>query len=276
MQTQEKYADKIAKLLRKAENPAATPEEAEAFIAKAQELMTQYAIGEDLVRAAKGEVEKAKEEIITEEILYTGSYAPALFMIGHAIAQQNSCRTLIADRPAHFGRDDEGKRVRKPAGKKLSIIGFESDVRNVIQLDTSAQIQATAGLTKWWREADVPEYWTASDKYKARRQFLFSFAEGLGSQLRKARKLGEKAAAADEADRTGDADAAAESVALVVRSKKERVDEWMDQSYGKLRSRPLNYAGGGGGARQAGFDAGRRADLSGRGKVGGHQRQLGA
>ena len=46
MEDQNKYADKIAGLLRKAEDPAATSAEAEAFFAKAQELMTKYAIDE--------------------------------------------------------------------------------------------------------------------------------------------------------------------------------------------------------------------------------------
>lgn len=40
----EMLAEKIAKLLRKAENPGVGEAEAEAFITKAQELMTQYAI----------------------------------------------------------------------------------------------------------------------------------------------------------------------------------------------------------------------------------------
>ena len=42
--TREDVADKVRKLLVKAEDPAATPEEAESCTAKAQQLMTKYAI----------------------------------------------------------------------------------------------------------------------------------------------------------------------------------------------------------------------------------------
>ena len=42
--TKEDVADKVRKLLAKAEDPATTPEEAESFTAKAQQMMTKYAI----------------------------------------------------------------------------------------------------------------------------------------------------------------------------------------------------------------------------------------
>src|SRR6185312_13321348 len=51
------YLDLITKLLAKAENPACTPQEAEAFIAKAQELATNHSIEQALIdraRAASG------------------------------------------------------------------------------------------------------------------------------------------------------------------------------------------------------------------------------
>lgn len=254
---QEKYADKIAKLLRKAEST--TPEEAEALIAKAQQLMTEYAIDEALLAKARGE--EVTEEIVEEDITYKGVYHAALFDIGYAIALANDCRGLIGK---------HGKYTR------LHVIGFKSDVERVRMLDASVQIQAVGALTKWWSEQDS-SWMTAMDKFKARREFLFGFARGLGHQLTAAKVAGEKAAAKTQAERAHvSQDDAVESVALVVRSKKARVQDWMDEAYGKrLRSSSRRYSSGGHDARAAGSAAGRRADVSGRSKVGGTRRELG-
>lgn len=257
---QERYADKIAKLLRKAENPAVTPQEAEAFLAKAQELMTQWGIDEALIAKAAGQ--EVKEEIVEEIIKYTGVYHAALFDIGWAIARANDCKSFIGRRGSYTTQ---------------TVVGFKSDVERVKMLDTSAQIQATGALTKWWAEQNS-SYMTAMQKFKARREFLFGFANGLHTQLIAAKKKGEKAAAQSEAERAGvSATEASESVALVVKSRKERVEDWVDKQYGRsLRGVSRNYASGGRDARAAGSAAGRKADISNRGGVrGGSRGELG-
>src|ERR1051326_8295178 len=111
MTESERYADKIAKLLRKAEST--TQEEAELLVQKAQELMTQYAISEELISRAKGENAKKREEIIEKTINLTGQYRNELWDIGATCARNNDCRVLI-------GR---GSTVT------LYVIGFESEVR---------------------------------------------------------------------------------------------------------------------------------------------------
>ena len=257
------YADKIAKLLRKAEDSAATPAEAEAFLIKAQALMTQYAITEDMLAAARGVNLEQHEEIVEERIRYTGVYSAALYDIGAAIARANDAKVLISN--------GSGKWTT------MHVVGHKSDVDRIRMLDASVQIQASSALLKWAREPEsLPSYYSASQKFKARREFLFGFARGLSDQLHRARKQGEAAAAAEETKRTGGTDAeGTASVELVVRGKKARVDDWMDEHYGKkLRKVSRRYSSGGYNAGSAGVAAGRRADVSNRGRVSGNQRSI--
>ena len=255
MADQEKYADKIAKLLRKAEDPAATPAEAEAFIAKAQELMVQYQIDEALVAQARGENVVEREEIVKETIRCDGTYRQAHMQLAWRICLANDCRGVTSNGGNYI---------------ILNVIGFKSDVANVQLLNSSALIQAAGALNKWARDGGIEPWMSASQKYKERREFLFAFADGLGSKLNAAKKAGEKAAAGEQEKRADvSAAEASDAVALVVRSKKERVDDWMDHEYGSsLRTVRRNYSRGGRGARQAGREAGMNADIGG-GKVGG-------
>lgn len=269
MTDQEKYADKIAKLLRKAENSAATPAEAEAFVTKAQELMTTYAITEELLARARGVNLEQREEIVEETIDYTGIYRQALYDIGSAIAKANNCRCLVSNLT-----------YKKPQTTRLHVIGFKSDVDRVRMLDASLQIQAIGGMRK--AEKDFLQSWMSGmQKYKSRRDFIFGFAHGLDQQLARANRRAEAEAAAQEEIRltgTGvdcpSAHATAEqSVTLVVRDKRERVQDWMDKTYGdSLRSVSRRYSSGSGQARGMGHEAGKKADAGTRGKVGGHSK----
>ena len=83
--TSEHYADKIAKLLAKAEST--TPEEAESLVAKAQELMTAYAVSEAMIDSVRG-IER--DEIGQDE--YVGIFRAAVADIGRAVARANGWR----------------------------------------------------------------------------------------------------------------------------------------------------------------------------------------
>jgi hypothetical protein len=243
-----KYADKIAKLLAKAQTT--TPEEAESLVAKAQELMTKYAIDQALLDAMKGESER-REEIIEAVVEYTGTFRMATWRLAQAIAKANTCRVLVSD--------DTRQRVCQ-----LYLIGFESDVERARLLDASLQIQMVRALNAWWTSDPVNALLDRNRKFAARRQFMFSFTQGVKERLGAAVKT-----ATAEATKThGD------SVALVLRSRTDRVDDWVDREYGKLKYTTRNYKGGGASAHGAGLEAGRRADV-GQPKVGG-QREIGS
>jgi hypothetical protein len=249
VEDREKFADKIGKLLAKAEST--TPEEAELLLGKAQELMTRYAIDEAMVAAARGI--EAAEKIVEVRITYTGIFREAAFDIGKALCAPNECRHLIS---------------RGSNQTTLVVIGFEGDVERVKMLDASVQIQARGAMLKWAKDQDRT-YMSGMQWYKARREFLFGFAHGLHMQLAVAHKVAVKVAEDEQAptEESG-------SVALVLRDKKVRVNDWIDETYGKLTSSTRRYSSGGYGAHAAGSVAGHRADATGRGKVGGQARQL--
>jgi hypothetical protein len=259
---QERYADKIAKLLRKAEST--TPEEAEALVAKAQELMTEYAISEELLARARGDNRAEREEVVQETIEFTGIFRQALYEIGQVITKANDCRAM-----------HENVTWKRPHTTILYVIGYESDVRRVHLLNASVQIQAQGALAKWWRDQDTG-WMSGMQKYKARREFLFAFARGLNDKLGAAREAGQRAAAAAKAQRDSvTSQEASESVALVVRDKKQRVNDWIDDKYGnEIRTVSRNYSRGSAAAEAAGYDAGQSADLNRGGRVGGRQREL--
>lgn len=248
-ESQETYADKIAKLLAKAEST--TPQEAELLVAKAQELMQRYAIDQFMVDAARG-VER--EEIITAVFRYEGTYRQAHAQLAWSVLSANGCRGVYWD--------DTTGRVYN-----LEVAGFQSDVERTRIIETSLQIQANRALKAWWGSEAVHATFDRNRKFNARREFLFGFAHGVSAKLQIANEAARKGAQA--AQKSGPSD----SVALVLRSRKDQVDDWFDKKHGRLRSVSRTYKSGGHGAGDAGRAAGRNADvgqpgLKGRGAIG--------
>jgi hypothetical protein len=239
------YAEKIAKLLRMAESTD-NEAEADAFNAKAQSLMITYAITEELLAQAEGR--QVQDEIVKQTITYTGVLSPGLFDIGAVIARANNCKVLITK--------------HQNADVTLIVVGFQTDVTNVKVLNASLQVQASTAMQRWYREQDI-SYRTKMEKFKMRRTFLMSFAQGLGAKLERAKHTGVENAVKDEAARTGgDIDTAQKSTDLVLRTKTERVNDWLDQEYGStLRSVKRSYSSGGYDAKRAGFAAGVNSDV---------------
>jgi len=251
--SQEKWAIRVAKLLRKAEST--TPEEAELLTAKAQEIMTSWALSDALIARASGDNNKEREQVIQKTTLYRGGYSRALFQIGSAVSRANNCKALIS-------------KAKQQNLTFLHIIGFESDVERVLFLDSSLQVQAATALRAWWKQQET-DWMSAPQKFKTRREFFYGFANGVESLLTQARRAGEREAIANEADRAETTlEEAGDSVALVIREKKAAVDEWIDKTYGKLRpDRGTRRTHGGYAAQDAGYAAGRSADV-GFGRVG--------
>lgn len=238
----EKYADKIAKLLRKAEST--TPAEAEALLAKAQELATTYAIDQAMIDAASGN--PLTQKIVEDKIEYHSVYSRAMFRIGATIAKNNDCNVMVTN----------GKDLMRTT---LWVIGFEQDVERVKLLNASLQIQAQRAMTAWYAEHEVTGM-TQREKFKHRRQFLFSFATGLDMQLRLAAEHGRTVATGHESKRTGTN--AADSVALVLRNRKARVQEWQNEQHPNLRTVRSSFRSGSREAAAAGRQAGQHANAS--------------
>lgn len=267
MTDQEKYAAKIAKLLRQAESTDVEAE-ADAFVAKAQQLMTAYAIDAAMLAQARGENEKKAEDIVRVPFTFTGIFKQALLQIAYIIAQANDCQGV---RTADTWVYEDGKRKKADI---LHVIGFESDVENVQLLNASLQIQAATAQRAWWKDQDS-SWMSGMEKFKARREFLWGFSAALRIRLREAREAGEAEAVRNEQTRTkNDSDVARQSVELVLRDKKQRVEEWMDKTYGSsLRRVSRRYSSGGMDANRAGRAAGQRANI-GNPSVGGGRKEL--
>lgn len=262
METTEKYADKIAKLLRKAENTDSQAE-AEAFLAKAQELMTLYAIDEMMIARARGDVEKTREEIIQRAISYTGIFKSVLMSLGNTVIRHNDCRGVYMDH-----------NWEKPKRTVLTVTGFESDVDRACLIESSIQLQCASALAAWWKQQDA-SYLSNMERFKARREFILGFTSGLSAKLAQANREAERQAAQAEAERSNiTVEQATDSVALELRSRKDRVNDWMDNHYGRLRSSTRSYSRGGLGASGAGYAAGQAAN-TGSPSVGGSSRSLG-
>src|SRR4051794_139851 len=91
MEGSERYAEKIAKLLAKAEST--TPEEAELLIGKAQQLMTEYAISEAMIDAARG---VSVDEIEQCRFAYGGFLRKDLGEIAWAVLRANDCKGVYS------------------------------------------------------------------------------------------------------------------------------------------------------------------------------------
>lgn len=259
--SQEQYAEKIAKLLRKAEST--TPEEAEALVTKAQELMTQYAIDEALIAKARGENLAQREQLVVEDITFTGVYRHFVSKIVSTIAVYNDCRVVVSDNT-----------YRKPHTYTVMVHGFESDVARVKLLDASVQIQCVSALTAWWKDRET-SWMSAMQKFKERRQFIIGYSGGLATVLQRGMDAGLAAAARAEAERSNVPEAeASNTVSLAVRERKDQVKDWFDEKWGgSLRYTHSRYSSGSLGAGQAGRAAGERADVSTRSGVGGSGRR---
>lgn len=258
MTGQEKYADKIAKLLRKAEST--TAEEADALIAKAQELMVTYAIDQAMIDAARGVNAKAAEKIIEKIIEYTGIFQYQLMSLGYAITTQNACRAFYFARDARVVIEDD-KRVKKPKMHILTVVGYESDIERATLLEASIQVQCAAALASWWKTVDA-SWMSPMQKFKERRQFIMSFTSAVRERLAAAAEQGHQEAVKNEQERAGTtADVASSSVALVLRSRQDNVNDWVDDKYGQMRLSYSRVHSGGASAHVAGATAGTRANL---------------
>lgn len=243
--------DKINKLLTKAESVAGTPE-ADALIAKATQLMIKHEIDEAMLAASRGK--NAPDEIVEVTLEYTGIFKDSTMTIGFACAKANGCKA--------FYRKQE---YVTPKRIDLIVIGYQSDCRNVTTLNTSLSLQCASALNDWWKAQSTAYNWNKGVAYKAKREFIMGFASAVGTKMMLARKAAEQEAAKTEAERTHTTKSVAEqSVALVLRSRRDSVNDWYDEKYSKsVRKVTRRYSSGGLSARTAGESAGMRASTGG-------------
>lgn len=236
---------KVRKILAKAEDPAATPEEAELYTAKAAELIATYGIDRAMLAQADPDSDIVGDLVVVLDPPYALDKADLL----STVAGRLRCRAV-----QRRGYVDGAKQI------SLHLFGYESDLARAELLYTSLLLQATSTLSR----TPVPPWESAA---AFRRSWLAGFTAAVNGRLRDAEQR-----AQDTAERQGrDSAAAGPSVALVLADRSATVTSAMQREYPRLstaRGRRLSGSGG-----MDGWAAGQRADLGGT-RVGGGRRQI--
>lgn len=221
--------DKVRKLLAMAEDPACTPAEAAAFMAKATDLIARYGVDRALLAARDPATDPVGDRVVELLAPYALDKAGLLAAVAGALR----CRSV---------------RQRAGAGFAMHLFGYASDLERVELLFTSLLVQAAHGLAA----TPVPP----GDQPAAfRRSWLAGFAYSVSERLRAA----ESSAAAD---RSG-APVGEPSMALVLADRSTQVQRRLAEVYPRLRTASARRLAGGGATQ--GAEAGRRADLGGTG-----------
>ena len=262
--TAEDYARRVRRLLDQAENTEYEAE-AEAFREKAYALMEKYSIDQAMLN---GHEQVERDELVTETFDFTGRFADANLLMSFYVATA-------------FGmRGTKGERMKWQTGEKIKVLtlyGFASDMAKFRILNASLQIQAVRAQKEWERRIGLRTSNLAQwDKFKARRAFITGFGNGVHNKLEQARRMAEREVAKEQATATGvTEEEASTGVALVLRDRKETVDEWYDEIMGGGRRRKGRSFSNRGAhyATRAGREAGEKAD-TGQGGLGGNRRAI--
>ena len=221
---------RVRKLLAKAEDPAATPHEAETYTAKASELMAAYGIDRALLATADPSLDVIGDRVVVLDRPYAADKAQLLGGVAVALG----CRVV--------------RRTRYPDGvKELSVhlFGHGSDLQRVEILFTSLLLQAMRALGR----TPVPP-WDHPAAF--RRSWLAGFTGSVSRRLTLAER-----AAAEQAE--GRFVARGTSTALVLADRSSAVEAARDATYPDLSPGSTRRLSGSGGAD--GWAAGQRADL---------------
>ena len=237
----------IRGLLAKAE-ATEFPDEAEAFFAKASELISRWSIDEAMLWADSDESTRERPDEL--RLVLHSPYLPQKAVLVGVVAAAHGCRAVRLVSAPRTGTEI------------VSVVGFPSELCWVDTLVTSLMVQLTSGML-----ARRPAGMTASGSASWRRSFIIGFAEEVGQRLE-----ADRATAAAEHDASargggaGGVAAAAEaaSTALVLASRQDDVDDELRRRHPHLRS---SYASSGRSAegRRHGRAAGREASIGRRG-----------
>jgi hypothetical protein len=204
--------EKIRALLAKAESTDSDAE-AEAFTAKAQQLIARHSINEALLSEA-GEGKRDPEAL---RVIIERPYEQPKSELLAQIADANHCRS-----------------VYWPDGGFTTLIGDRADLRSVELLFNSLLVQATAAMT---RVGSISAKRGKSQTRSFRQSFLASFAMRIGERLRESAED----TAREYTEETGT------DLVPVMRQRDQRVDSRTEELFPRLKfgrsTRITNYEG---------------------------------
>ena len=154
----QRLLDRVRALLAKAE-ATDFPEEAEAYTAKAQELMTRHRIDHALLAATAGD----RDRPAVRRIAVDNPYEVPKTLLLQVVAEANTCRAVWMKR---FGL--------------VAVVGFAADLEATEVLFTSLLVQATRTMTASGSKADTSGRNTTRS---FRQSFLASYASRIGERL---------------------------------------------------------------------------------------------
>lgn len=225
----ERLLDRVRKLLAQAEDDSVTPAEAQAFTAKAAELMAKYGIDRALLAADRPETDQPANRILDLDNPWAREKAHLLCGLASALR----CQAILlgASRP----------------GSRVHIFGFGSDIERTDLLYTSVLIQMAHGLAG----ARVPE-WSSSTR-AWRRSWLLGFATAVIAKVRQAEHGAIVAASAPSGGRS-------DRTAVVLADRSLVIRQHVERAYPVTRKARVTYSGSG---YRDGYAEGQRADIGG-------------
>ncbi len=216
------YINRVHALLDKAES---TPyeAEAEAFLAKAQELMARHAIDEAMLAA----VGRDADEVVHSSRTIVAPYANAKSILLAAVAHANRCRVVV-ERSAR-------------GNVHCVVVGHPTDIDHVELLFLALSFQAVRSML----DAAVPP---GDTPRRFRHSFLLAYAARIGERLRAVEQAAEADAQANQLKEPG-----GRSVSLVLASREAKVDRAIADRFGPLRTKRVSSSS------RAGHHSGRAA-----------------
>ncbi|MFP5254162.1 MAG: DUF2786 domain-containing protein, partial [Actinomycetes bacterium] len=185
--------------------------EADALYDKAAELMAKHRIDAALIEATRSPAQR--NPVVERPVdLGSGQYVRARLQLIHHVALNHGCRVLT-----HTTRN----------GRVATVVGVQDDCERVELLYTSLLLQATRMAGAAWAERSRR---SSGSQVAWKREFMFGFAARVGEQLAELSALAATSGGGPGGDGGG-----AESVALVLAGRTERVDDWVARAYPRLR-----------------------------------------
>ncbi|MFE9254059.1 DUF2786 domain-containing protein [Streptomyces sp. NPDC006879] len=231
----------IKALLTKAEDPAAHPDEAEAYFAKAASLMAKYGVEQAMLAEARPESDRITHRAFDVKGKYVADRSALLFSITHALGAQNVYWTLTDTQT--------GKRYRK-----VRVYAHESTLDRIEMLFSTLQLQALNGMKR-----ARPQCGQSVTAYRK------SWMAGFSSSVRRRLDQAEESAVRETTEQGG------VGAELVLVKREAAVEQFFKQAHPKLKIAPRRRLTGTGW-----FDgkaAGERADLGGN-RLGGARKAL--
>jgi len=210
----------VRALLAKAESTD-FDEEAEALSAKAQELISRYALAQLLDQQSRAEPAARPGSVVARRVWIDAPYVMAKALLVDAVASANRCRSVVSEQ---LGAS--------------TVIGAADDLDWVELLSTSLLVQAGRAMLRCGRHTDGRG---TSRTRSFRRSFLVAYASRIRERL-----AATTAAAAEQSS------GAARLVPLL-RRRSEQVDEARDRMFPELVVRETTISNG------RGWAAGRAA-----------------